>query len=63
MGKAVEKLLTNIADLFKVKTILTLEVITTLTIAFMKGDVPIELYISICTAIVTYYFTKRDDTK
>ena len=61
MEKALQQLLINIANLFKVKTIITIMVLGALTAAFLKGVVPVELYASIATAIVTYYFTKKEN--
>lgn len=50
----------NIANLFKVKTIITIMVLSALTYGFVVGKVPVELYMGIVTAIVTYYFTKAE---
>ena len=61
MEKAWQQLLLNIANLFKVKTIITIMVLGALTAAFLKGVVPVELYASIATAIVTYYFTRKEN--
>ena len=60
MEKALQQLLLNIGNLFKVKTIITIMVFGALTAAFLKGVVPVELYASIATAIITYYFTRND---
>lgn len=60
MEKALQQLLLNIGNLFKVKTIITIMVLGALTVAFLKGVVPVELYASIATAIITYYFTRRE---
>lgn len=60
MEKALQQLLLNIGNLFKVKTIITIMVLGALTVAFLKGVVPVELYASIATAIITYYFTRND---
>lgn len=61
--QALEKLLANVANLLKVKTIITIMVIGALTVAFLNGLVPVELYASIATAIITYYFTKAENKK
>ena len=61
MEKAWQQLLLNIANLFKVKTIITIMVLGALTVAFLKGVVPVELYVSIATAIITYYFTRKEN--
>ena len=60
MEKALQQLLLNIGNLFKVKTIITIMVLGALTAAFLKGVVSVELYASIATAIITYYFTRRE---
>lgn len=60
MQKALEKLLTNIANLFKVKTILSLCVIITTCILTFKNIVSVEAFMAIASAIITYYFTKTD---
>ena len=51
----------NLANLLKVKTIITITVITASTVGFLKGLVPVELYMAMATSIVTYYFTKKDE--
>lgn len=60
---ALEKLILNAANLIKVKTLITLMVLGALTAAFLRGIVPVELYASIATAIITYYFTRADNKK
>lgn len=63
MQKALEKLLENIANLFKVKTILSLAVILTVCILTFKNIVSVEAFMAIASAIITYYFTKREEEK
>lgn len=53
-------LLKNIANLFKVKTILSLLVITTTCVLTFKGVVSVEAFMAIASAIITYYFTKNE---
>lgn len=60
MQKALETLLTNIADLFKVKTILSLCVIITTCVLTFKNVISVEAFMAIASAIITYYFTKKD---
>ena len=55
--------LKNIANLFKVKTILSLCVIITTCILPFKGLVSVEAFMAIASSIITYYFTKKEDTK
>ena len=60
MPKALELLLKNIANLFKVKTILSLAVIVTICILTFKGTVSTEAFMAIGGSIITYYFTKKE---
>lgn len=60
MQKTLETLLTNIANLFKVKTILSLCVIVTTCILTFKNIVSVEAFMAIASAIITYYFTKKE---
>ena len=52
--------LKNIANLFKVKTILSLCVIITVCILTFKNIVSVEAFMAIASAIITYYFTKKE---
>ncbi len=61
MKKAVIKLLENLADLFKVKTILSLCVIITTCILTFKNVVSVEAFMAIASAIITYYFTRPEN--
>lgn len=60
MKEASIVLLKNIANLFKVKTILSLLVITTTCVLTFKGVVSVEAFMAIASAIITYYFTKTE---
>lgn len=63
MKKAFETLLINIANLFKVKSIITLMVISTISILVMKSvEIPSE-YAAFAGSIVTYFFNKNKDTE
>lgn len=48
----------NIAELFKVKTILSLCVIITTCILTFKNVISVEAFMAIASAIITYYFTR-----
>ena len=61
MAEAFKQLLINIANLFKVKTILSLAVIITICVLTFREVVPIEAFMTIASAIITYYFTKKED--
>ena len=54
-------LLKNLANLFKVKTLITFCIIASLCYAFLKGNIPSELFAAIAGSVVTYYFTKAED--
>lgn len=63
MKKAFETLLINIANLFKVKSIITLMIISTISILVIKNiEIPSE-YAAFAGSIVTYFFTKKDTEK
>ena len=59
--KALTVFLKNIANLFKVKTILSLCVIITTCILTFKNVVSVEAFMAIASAIITYYFTKKEN--
>lgn len=50
----------NLANLLKVKTILSLAVIFTTCVLTFKGTISIEAFMAIASAIITYYFTKKE---
>lgn len=61
MQEALTVFLKNIANLFKVKTILSLCVIITTCILTFKNVVSVEAFMAIASAIITYYFTKKEN--
>ena len=63
MSEAFILLLKNIANLFKVKTILSLLVIVTTCILTFRDVVSVEAFMAIAASIITYYFTKKEDTE
>ena len=60
MQEAITILLKNIANLFKVKTILSLCVIITTCILTFRGVISVEAFMAIASAIITYYFTRPE---
>ena len=62
MKEAYILLLKNLANLFKVKTILSLLVITTTCILTFKNIVSVEAFMAIAGSIITYYFTRKDES-
>ena len=60
MKEAAIQLLINLANLFKVKTILSLAVIITTCVLTFKGLVSTGEFLTIASAVVTYYFTRKE---
>ena len=60
MQEALTVFFKNVANLFKVKTILSLCVIITTCILTFKNVVSVEAFMAIASAIITYYFTKKE---
>lgn len=60
MKEVLKTLFCNIAELFKVKTILSLLVIITTCILTYRGIVSVEAFMSLTGCIITYYFTKKE---
>ena len=50
----------NLANLLKVKTILSLSVIFTTCVLTFKNIISVEAFMAIASAIITYYFTKKE---
>jgi positive regulator of sigma E activity len=61
LHKPIEKLLINIAELLKVKTLITLLILGALTYMFIKEGVPVELFAAIAGSVVTYYFQRKEN--
>jgi hypothetical protein len=58
--KCIEQLFVNIANLFKIKSIITIAIIGTISYLVIKGnEIPGE-YMAIASAIITYFFTKKE---
>jgi len=53
----------NLAALFKVKTIVTLAVITVWAILALRGDINAESVMYITTAVVSFYFGTQFEQK
>lgn len=60
--KKMKKLLENLADLIKVKTLITFGVIFALIVMYLRGKVDNDLFMAVASSVVTYYFT-RSNTK
>ena len=61
MKKFLETVLINLANLLKVKTILSLAVIFTVCRLTFNAVVSVEAFMAIASAIITYYFTKKNE--
>jgi len=60
MKEALVLLVTNIANLIKVKTLVTLALIGALVYGFLMTFVPVEVFTAIVGSVITYYFVKKD---
>lgn len=49
--------------LLKVKSLMTIAVMIVFVTLALSGKMSDELVASVITAVITYYFTKRDDKK
>lgn len=49
--------------LLKVKSIMTIAIMIVFVILALTGKMSDELVASVITAVITYYFTKRDEKK
>ncbi len=49
-------LLENFADLFKVKTVVTLVVIAVFTVLSLRGDISPDNIMIIVTSVISFYF-------
>jgi len=56
-----ELLLTNLANLVKVKTIVTLLLVIAIVIGFLKLYVSVEVFIPLVTMVLTFYFTRKEE--
>ena len=63
MKQAGVLLFKNLANLFKVKTILSLAVIITTCVLTFKNVVSVEAFMAIASAIITYYFTRKNESE
>ena len=60
MNKALIKLVENVADLFKIRSIISLLVIITSCVMTLKGKIDVATFMAIASSIITYYFTRKD---
>lgn len=48
-------------NLFKVKSLMTIAVMLVFVILALRGNMSDELIASVITAVITYYFTKKEN--
>ena len=58
-----EKLCDALVNLLKVKSIITLAIMFVFCYLALKSYVTAENFLPVLTMVVTYYFTKREDSK
>ena len=51
----------NLANLIKVKTLITLTIVAALTYGFITGLIDGEKFMIVAIMVVTYYFNKKDE--
>ncbi|MCL2703754.1 MAG: hypothetical protein FWE91_09125 [Defluviitaleaceae bacterium] len=56
-----QTVLINLANLLKVKTIVTLAIVFSLCFKTLNGIAITNEFVMIATAVITYYFTKETD--
>jgi MFS superfamily sulfate permease-like transporter len=61
MNDVLKALLTNLANLLKVKSIISLLVVFTTCYLTCKGTIEVAIFMSMASAIITYYFTKDNN--
>lgn len=49
--------------LLKVKSLMTIAIMIVFVVLALTGKMSDELVASVITAVITYYFTKREETK
>ncbi len=54
---------TNLANLFKVKTIVTLVVIGVFAVLALRGDIAPDMVMVIVTAVTSFYFGTQHEKK
>ena len=59
--KALETILDNLANLLKVKSIISIAVVFTTCYLTCQGTIEVAIFMSMATAIITYYFTKENN--
>lgn len=63
MNKILEVMLKNLANLLKVKSIISIAVVFTTCYLTCRGTIEVAIFMSMATAIITYYFTKDNNNE
>jgi hypothetical protein len=50
-------------NLLKVKSLMTIAIMIVFVVLALTNEMSDELIASVITAVITYYFTKKEDTK
>lgn len=53
----------NIANLIKLKTLITLTLIGAATYGFITKLITADVFMPLVTAVIVYYFSKKDEPK
>jgi hypothetical protein len=61
MQEVLKTLLKNLADLLKVKSLISIAVVFTTCFLTCNGTIEVAIFMSMATAIITYYFTKDNN--
>jgi Na+-transporting NADH:ubiquinone oxidoreductase subunit NqrD len=56
-----ETLAHAIIELLKVRTLITLAIIGVMSVLAIKGDIEPATFMTVASAVVTYYFTRREE--
>lgn len=51
----------NLANLLKLKSLISLSIVTVMCIGFLKGTIDKEAFMLVTVAVITYYFNKKDE--
>lgn len=60
MKESLKKFADNISNLIDVKTVVTFAVVGFTCWGFSKEMIPSEAFMTISSAVITYYFTKKE---
>lgn len=61
MGYKIMDFKTRLAKLIDVKTIVTFTLVGAITHGFIARYVSVEVFVPLVTAVITYFFTRKDN--